>query len=343
MESRKYYRILSLDGGGIRGLLTCRLLEKLETYSPGFISKFDLFAGTSTGGILALGLAAGFSPGEMARIYVEKGDRIFAKGFWDHLGDLDRFIDSDYDNKALKQALEDQFGKDRTLDQLPRNVLISSFCLDSGEGSEKQRGVRSWKAKFFQNFLSDESDCKQKVVDVALRTSAAPTYFPLYDNFADGGLVANNPSMCALAQAVDCNTGKQSLENIVMLSVGTGATPKWLDGGNAKWGYVQWAPNLISIMMDGVSGVADFQCRQLLNNNEVERYKRVNVNFPEMIGLDDVRKETIGYLNGQQNYRKKDGREEKAWPSLFESAVKDTQLDLWLDKYFTSAEPAVRM
>jgi uncharacterized protein len=282
-----YFNILSLDGGGIRGLLSCKLLERLNRLYPGYLEKVGLFAGTSTGGILALGLAAGFTPGEMGKLYEENGSKIFYSTFFDKAWDLDRIVVADYANTALADALKEKFG-DMRLGDLKKKVLISSFRMDSG--SITKMGVRSWKPKFFQNFDDDPSDCDQKVVDVALRTSAAPTYFPLYQGFADGGLVANNPSMCALAQALDKGTGKQRLSNITILSIGTGVMPKWVEGFNENWGYKQWAPHLITLMMDGVSGVADFQCKQILG----PRYLRLNVLFQRDIGMDNIKE--IPYL-----------------------------------------------
>jgi patatin-like phospholipase/acyl hydrolase len=282
-----YFNILSLDGGGIRGLLSCKLLERLERLYPGYLEKVNLFAGTSTGGILALGLAAGLSPAEIGDLYQKDGTKIFSKNIWDKVGDIDRFYYADYKNNALEEALKNKFGGLR-LGDLKKKVLISSFRLDSG--SVTKMGVRSWKPKFFQNFDDDPSDCDQTVVDVALRTSAAPTYFPVYQGFADGGLVANNPSMCAVAQALDKNTGKQKLNKITLLSIGTGVLPKFVKGFNENWGYLQWAPHLITIMIDGVSGVADYQCRQLLG----PRYLRLDVLFDRDIGLDNV--DEMSYL-----------------------------------------------
>jgi patatin-like phospholipase/acyl hydrolase len=276
-----YFNILSLDGGGIRGLLSCKLLERLERLYPGYLEKVNLFAGTSTGGILALGLAAGLSPAEIGDLYQKDGIRIFSKNIWDKIGDIDRLYHPDYKNSALEEALNAKFG-DLRLGDLKKKVLISSFRLDSG--SVTKMGVRSWKPKFFQNFDDDPSDCDQKVVDVALRTSAAPTYFPVYQGFADGGLVANNPSMCAVAQALDKNTGKQKLGRITVLSIGTGVLPKYVSGFNEDWGYLQWAPHLITILIDGVSGVADYQCKQILG----PRYLRLDVLFDRDISLDNV-------------------------------------------------------
>lgn len=279
-----YYRILSIDGGGIRGLLSCKLLERLERLYPGYLDKVDLIAGTSTGGILALGLAAGLTPAEMADLYQRDGGKVFYQTFLDRsaiLDALDRLRHADYGNTPLETALREKFG-DLRLGDLKKKVLISSFRLDSG--SITKLGVRSWKPKFFQNFEGDPSDCDQRVVDVALRTSAAPTYFPVYQGFADGGLVANNPSMCALAQALDKGTGGQKLNKVTLLSVGTGVRPKWVEGFNEDWGYLQWAPHLIGIMMDGVSGVVDYQCRQILG----PRYLRLNVLFERDVALDSL-------------------------------------------------------
>jgi patatin-like phospholipase/acyl hydrolase len=276
-----YYNILSLDGGGIRGYLSCKILERLERLFPGYLEKVDLVAGTSTGGILALGLAAGLRPAEISELYERDGGKIFYHTFFDAVGDVDRLWRPDYGNGPLKEALLEKFGEMR-LGELQKKVLISSFCMDSV--SITKMGVRQWKAKFFENFGDDLGDCDQKVVDVALRTSAAPTFFPLYEGFADGGVVANNPSMCAVAQALNKSTGRQSLGRVTVLSIGTGIRPKWVEGFNENWGYAQWAPHLINIFMDGVSGVADYQCQQVLG----PRYLRINVVFGRDVSLDAV-------------------------------------------------------
>ena len=280
------FNILSLDGGGIRGLLTCRLLERIQKAHPGFLENVDMIAGTSTGGILALGLAAGVPLNVIADIYEKKGAKIFTKGLWDNLGDLDRLKVSDYDNLSLHEELNSIFKKTR-LGELKKKVLITSFKLDSGP--VVMPAVRAWKPKFFHNLdvkpPKVNRDCDELVVDVALRTSAAPTFFPLYQGYTDGGVVANNPSMCALAQALDPETGgPRPLADIFLFSVGTGSTSKWLPQISDKWGVLPWGKNLISIMMDGVSGVADYQCKQFLGPN----YIRMNVNFQQEIGLDNL-------------------------------------------------------
>jgi patatin-like phospholipase/acyl hydrolase len=278
------YRILSLDGGGIRGLLTIILLERLEAAHPGFLAQVDLFAGTSTGGVLALGLAAGFSPSEGRKLYEEKGAFVFADSLWDDLLDLGTAVGAQYSNDHLKKVLVEQFG-DRTLGDLPKKALISSFDLDNE--AVRPGALRTWKPKFFHNYPGPDSDADQRVVDVALRTSAAPVYFPIYQGYIDGGVVANNPSMCALAQALDRDTGRQSVEDVVLLSVSTGRNPQFLDVENADWGWTQWAVDLrlISVMLEGNVGLADYQCRRVLG----ECYHRLDPLLPEAISMDDVK------------------------------------------------------
>jgi len=275
------FHIVSLDGGGIRGVLTAALLERIESGSPGFLTQVDLFAGTSTGGILALALASGMTPSEARNLYERLGARVFKDSFWDNLADLDQLRGAQYSNTTLKEELINQFGS-MTLGELPFKVIISSFDLDNeATGMGK---VRSWKPKYFHNFPGSDSDGHEKVVDVALYTSAAPTFFPVYHGYVDGGVVSNNPSMCSVAQALEPNTGKQMLRNVRLLSLGTGFNPKYLTANDEDWGLVQWAPHLISLMLEGSSGLVDYQCRQLLGN----KYLRINPVLPLEIGLDGV-------------------------------------------------------
>jgi uncharacterized protein len=275
------YRILSLDGGGIRGVLTASILERLEDTIPGYINEVDLVAGTSTGGILALALASGMTPKQAREMYERLGSKVFHDSFWDNVKDLGQARGAQYSNAALKEELTNQFGS-MTLNELGKRVLISSFDLDNeATGLGK---VRTWKPKYFHNYPCEDSDGQQRVVDVALYTSAAPTYFPVYQGYVDGGVISNNPSMCAVAQALDPDTGGQKLSDLRVLSVGTGVNPKFLQAYDEDWGFVQWGPHVISLMMEGSMGLADYQCRQLLRKH----YIRVNPVLPVPIGLDGL-------------------------------------------------------
>jgi len=275
------YQILSIDGGGIRGVLTAILLERLEEQNPDFLNKVDLIAGTSTGGLIALGLASGKSPSEARILYEKYGKKVFSDSLWDNINDLGGLIGASYSIKYLKEVLNAEFGELK-LDQLNTQVLISSFDLDNSP--EDLGVVRTWKPKFFHNFPGSDSDGQELVVDVALRTAVAPTYFPIYQGYIDGGVVANNPSMCALAQALHPPTGGQILDDIVLLSMGTGHSPQFINVQNGDWGLLHWAPYIISVMLEGGAGLADYQCRQLLDKS----YLRVNPMLPIPIGMDKV-------------------------------------------------------
>jgi uncharacterized protein len=291
------YRILSVDGGGVRGLLVTILLQRLLTDSerPDYLEQIDLFAGVSTGAIIAAGLAAGVPVSEGSGLYLTHSKEIFTDSFWDNLKDLGFAVGAQYDNIPLHRVLLSVFGG-KTLDTLNKRVLIPTFDLDN-EGKSSD-GVRRWSPKFFHNFPVPDADGDQGVVDVLMRTTAVPAFFPMYQGYVDGGLVANSPSMCALAQALDEETGKQVPEDVVLLSIGTGRMPSYLPQQDADWGWKQWGVQLqvdpqlgvrlpiIDIVMEGMDGVADYQCRRILG----DRYHRLQPDLPEPIGLDAVDK-----------------------------------------------------
>jgi len=272
------YRILTFDGGGIRGVYTAVLLQRLAAQVPGFLDRAHLMAGTSTGGILALGLASGMTADQLVKLYQDNGKQIFARSIFREIGDLGDLIGAKYDNANLERILTRVFGN-RTLDDLlPRHVLISSFDLDTPSKP------RTWNPKFFHNFAGDDSDGAERVVNVALRTSAAPTYFPVYQGYVDGGVVANNPSMAALAQALDIGTGNQRQDDVRLFSVGTGGSPTFISGDAHDWGIAQWAHSLVDMMIDGMMGVAHYECSRLLR----DKYFRLAPVLNEPVGLDAV-------------------------------------------------------
>ncbi len=278
------YRILSLDGGGIRGVFTTTLLSKLESRTP-FLAKVDLFAGTSTGGIIALGLAAGLTPDELTDLYLGVGPDIFPESHLGPLAILGKLVTAPYDNAALKRALEDVFSRRgyATLGQLPRKVLVPTFDLDSSEGPASRPGRPHWKPKIFHNYPHD-GDPDEGIVDVALRTSAAPTFFPSYQGFVDGGVIANNPSMVALAQALHPDTGGQQVTDVCVLSIGTGQRFRFIRGETLDWGYVQWAMPLAQLIVEGPMDTARYECEQLL----LDRFHRLDPELPRETELDDA-------------------------------------------------------
>lgn len=286
------YRILSLDGGGIRGYLSILLLERLEKARPGFLSQIDLFAGTSTGSFIALGLAAGQPASAIRQMYEQSGPAIFHDSLIDNIRDLGFALGAKYSNDNLHRVLTQLFGN-LTLGKLPKKVLIASFDLDAEPEDKPHK--RMWKAKFFHNFPGPHSDECESVVDVALRSSAAPFYFPSYQGYVDGFVVANNPSMCALAQVLNAHAA--DLDEIILLSVGTGLNPRYIDSKKSNWGWARWMVQvnplsrrwygmpLIYMMWEASVDLARYECEQLLDG----RFLRLDPLLKKAVDIDEVR------------------------------------------------------
>ena len=163
-------------------------------------------------------------------------------------------------------------------------MLIAAFDLDNEAATD-----RTWKPKLFHNFPGDDSDGEALAYRVGTASAAAPTYFATYDGYIDGGVFATNPSMCALAQTQDPRippAERADLGDLRLLSLGTGRSLHHIEGKNHDWGYVQWIRPLLDLMLDGVNGIAHYQCSQLLG----DRYERVAPTLPpdRQIGMDDV-------------------------------------------------------
>ena len=280
------YRILSLDGGGIRGYFTCGVLERLLAKRPGLLAGIDLIAGTSTGGIIALGLGRGMTPTQLKQLYRTRGAEIFDDGWFPISTDLGGIAGADYDNDGLKRILAETFGK-ATLGTLGKRVLIPAYDLHDAAAVIEGVRTATGKPKFFHNFPGPGSDAGELLVDVALATSAAPTYFPTHKGYIDGGVHANNPAMAALAQAIHAKTGGQQLGDVLLLSIGTVIQPAYIDG-DKDWGVTQWAKPLVNILLDAGMQNVNYQCTQLLG----DRFVRVNAvnpaKAPFRLDMDDV-------------------------------------------------------
>ena len=286
-------RILSLDGGGIRGYLTILLLEQLVFERPTLLDEVHLFAGTSVGSIVALALALGHSPTEVRFLFEREGKHIFPDRLIPGRRDFGRACLAKFDNKNLKRILVDFFG-DKKLEDIEKRVLIASFdlCREGTDGQPSQ----VWDAKFFHNYPGNSSDGQEAIVDVILRSSAAPFYFPSYQGYVDGFVTANNPSTCALAKVLKASD--ISLNDICMLSVGTGINPRCIDDADGDWGWAKWlfrfepkqlkyyALPLVYMMWEGSTNLANYQCTQLLG----DRFQRLDLALPTVVDIDEVKK-----------------------------------------------------
>jgi patatin-like phospholipase/acyl hydrolase len=282
------YRILAIDGGGVRGAFAARLLERLDERAPGFAQTVDLLAGTSTGAIIALGLASGLRPSALRELYEKHAREVFAPDALRTLVSLGGLVHARHDRRHLQGLLTEVFGE-RRLGDLPKRVLIASVDLDSSTPPPRRpvEGRPRWKAKFFHNYPGSDSDGEERIVDVALRSSAAPIFFSAYQGYVDGGLAANNPSMAAVAQAIDPPTGGQRLADLRLFSVSTGTSPQVISKNDIAWGVLQWGTDLIQLMIDGSMDVADFQCARLLGE---DHYHRLDPDLPEPVVIDDAKR-----------------------------------------------------
>jgi uncharacterized protein len=282
------FRILSFDGGGIRGLLSTLLLQRLieDSSMSDLIDNVDLFAGTSTGGLIALGLAAEMPLGEIKDLYLKDGPKIFSDNFFGQIRDVGNLFGPQYSNRQLRRSLHEIFG-DKKLGDLKRRVMVPAFELDNVKNMRPGES-RRWKAKIFHNLPNREADKDRLLRDVALYTCSAPTYFPVADGFIDGAVFANNPSLCAMAQALDRRwRNHPRLSDLRLLSIGSGHRIAYLEGDEHHWGVVQWGARIIPILMEASQETTHFQCLQILGEFQ---YCRVQPIFYEDYRMDSADK-----------------------------------------------------
>lgn len=278
------FRIISFDGGGIRGALSTRILKRLCVAYPQLLTETQLFAGTSTGALIALVLASGKDSEFIDSLYnYETIKSIFTPAHFNPFRPK-------YSNKNLKQVLSSVFTKDLALCELSKYVFIPAFNV-------KGYTSNSWQSVFFNNLTDDELS-KAKVIDVALSSSAAPTYFPSHNNFIDGGVIDNSPSASAMISTLKILKPKHQLSDFRVLSIGTGQTLDSIKKDTSSWGILQWGLNpttkmqlpLVSILLMNDIPLADMYCRELIGTN----YYRINPILNNEIPLDDYK--MVNYL-----------------------------------------------
>lgn len=301
---KKKIRILALDGGGIRGIIPATILRYVEdelvrkTGNPDarIIDYFDLVAGTSTGGILACiylappapesTLPTRYTASEALDFYVKEGYNIFNGSkisSWKRLWGLRNA--TEFDPGYLENLFLNRFGNLK-MSQLLKPCIVTTY------------NMRTKSSYFFNSMEPDELKREFYVRDVARSTSAAPTYFPpaMITNLItqepmvniDGGVFANNPSMCAYAEArntnfvthgVDC----PSADDMLILSIGTGGGGFTLPDlqSSGRWSVLKWAKSIPEIMMDGSIDTVAFQMNEIFGTLEKEEdqmcFKRIDV------------------------------------------------------------------
>ena len=261
-------KILSIDGGGIRGIIPAVVLAEIERRTArGAADLFHLIAGTSTGGVLAIGLSIPKSPTavlytatQLIEFYERQGARIFSRSLAHRLAACGNLRREKYTSSGMAQALLDYFGESRLRDAAT-DLLIPSYEI------ERSRPF------FFRSAIARERlDYDFPAREVARATTAAPTYFaPLklaagmpgdHYTLIDGGVFANNPAACALVEA---HATHPEANDFLVVSLGTGELNGCLLYEQAKnWGIVRWAMPMLEVVFDGVSRTVDYQLRQVL-------------------------------------------------------------------------------
>lgn len=226
----RVFRILSIDGGGIRGLFAAALLKYMEQHFLGgdLIGRhFDLITGTSTGGIIAVGLGAEVSTTDICKLYIERGCEIFPPWRKSLLRTYLRPFRYSYDIDALSRILREVFGSKKLRESVTR------LCIPSYEGRYCEPYI--FKTPHHPDFRQDGAQLMSKV---ATCTAVAPTFFrPLEDNgyvFLDGGVWANNPIMVGLVDVLSCFDVERS--QVQILSIGCGNTDYRVGGTRISLG-----------------------------------------------------------------------------------------------------------
>ena len=272
-------RVLAIDGGGIRGVIPAVWLERLEraTKLP-TVHHFDLLAGTSTGAILAAALASRRRAADLVDLYAEASEDIFPHGLQRLIGRLADIptlgiSQPSYPAAGIEGVLRDVFGELRMGDLSVKTMLVAY-------------DVRLAEPRVFKSWDSRHEELL--VRHVCRASAAAPTYLPgvLLDGQAliDGGVAANSPGACALAEARRLRGGTAA--GIRLLSLGTGSSPLSIRAEEiVEWGTAQWSTRILPVLLMASVRVSDYLCRQMLADGD---YLRIQAALtPDLMELDE--------------------------------------------------------
>ena len=259
------YKILSIDGGGMHGYAYIIILKRILKECPHLLDTVDLIAGTSIGGIIGLGLAAGHTINEIDKNFIKGIPLAFSTNPARLLG-FYAGICPKYDNSKFKVFLRSLYGT-ATLGQLCKKIVVPTYCLD-----DEAAVHRRWRAKIFHNFDGEDCDTEARLVDVAMATSAAPVFFPIYNKFIDGAIVANNPTLCAVSQTQDLRNvaNNPTVEDISVLSIGT-IRNIYITERDINWGYFMWARSIFHMLTERDTLIINHMTKLLLK----DRYHRI--------------------------------------------------------------------
>lgn len=298
------FQILALSGGGFRGLFTSSVLARLEEQAKRPLHEcFDLIAGTSAGGIIALGLAMGKQAETIQEMFLQHGEEIFPRGETPktRLARMQarwfEWCHPKYDGTVLRSKIEGVLGADTKLGEALTRVLIPTVNMTKGS-------VQMFKTAHNPRFMNDY---KLKAVDIAMATAAAPLYFPMAEvgnsYFIDGGVVANAPDLCAVHEAVQFLD--QKIEDISVMSIGTTTSKFSLPtSAGRNFGQRDWLENhrLSSTIISSQQQLVDFMLKHQLGGRYVRFDEQPSAEQISDLGMDlateSRRKTLLGMADG---------------------------------------------
>lgn len=301
-----HFKILSIDGGGIKGLYSAKVLSIFEeSFKTNLSDHFDLICGTSTGGLIALAASLKIPMSEVVDFYKKHGNDIFASRLKCLggpgnllLGLKQALVTSKYRQKSLREALEKVFGN-RKIGESNNLLCIPAYNLTSAQPRI-----------FKRDYMTLDRDNNLSYVDVGLATSAAPTYFPIKEiesnDYVDGGLFANNPVLVGLTEYLFKWSNKKLFDGVDILSIsscekGLAWSPKHL-----RRSFFFWRDYLFDCYSHGQILNEDFFLKQLINSNSLKfdlNIVRVN-NTPissqqeKFVSMDNASKQSMKILEG---------------------------------------------
>jgi patatin-like phospholipase/acyl hydrolase len=277
----KKFQILSLDGGGLKGIFSAAFLAHLEDdYNTNIIDHFDLIVGTSTGGIVALGLGMGMTPKEIIHFYTRYGPQIFPNKYF---RSIKQFYKSKHDSLNLESSLKECFGN-KCLADSKKRLVIPSYNIGDDD-------VYLFKTPHHSRL---KRDYKVPVWKVAMATSAAPTFLPVFTEvdhvrLIDGGIWANNPIMVGVTEAI--STLDIEPDEIFVMSIGTTNEVKGRSEKLNSGGFWQWKKDAVEVLMRAQSIGALAQAKLILGEDHVSR---MDPKVPDgMFALDRMSSEDL--------------------------------------------------
>ncbi len=293
----KTIRVLSIDGGGTRGLFPATLLHQLEQETNKSVTDiFDVIVGSATGGIISMAISAGMPMEEIMDIYLKRAKFILPSNFFRKIWNPINLFAPAYPSKNLKSLLDEKFGAEKTLkdvrEKFGTDTIFLCGTLDMSP-TLKENETPSFKVVIYNSVFAEYEN--EKVVDVAMRTSAAPINLPLYQHYSEAGTYANDPTMIALSFCMNQQEAKEEgvsflegnklglgagPDDIKFLSLGCGTDgrsyveKKKIKKGN--WGLLKWFGEFINLIINTNMVSNQYYMHQFLDE---EHYMRLDAYY----------------------------------------------------------------